>query len=636
MQTLSFLRFRVLEVSMQVSDLVTHLTQQGVQLWADQDKLKMNAPKGVLTSQLRADIVARKMELLSFLRLYRDSGTSTGLSLETLGRLLGNGSRRGNASVFKRPVIDVELMAKQLKVTLRPLPKGFADESIIQFRAALEQQLINHGVQILPWAAATRDFQTKGPFGKNTRRVVKPEIAAVIDVERPVNHFKRCVAEYFYRLYCRFWSKKQRPSVAQISQLTGWAEDHAMHRLEDPTATQVILITPLDEAFANAEVPYTKKIAMGVKALVSGFSEIVIGVSKQRLSILNMNLSDSLFDCSQLSRFVSKSLIPKIYVPISPLPLGQFEVGKYIPAQSDYAHQLLKLSQALAKTELFPSGFKLGEVLRRQSHRDIVDAIVNGRTGVSYGFVAYAEPPRYIGAREILADEWEQLLPVDGFSTDDLRQTSLGRRYVKTLVKNQAVYRQIPDIWLVCSRSGANKTNLDLKQDILRLGLTGHLQLQLPVDNKVGSDIKPSYDTYVMVAIALSAALYTPELIQNGAPIIHFHGYPEHEWFCNNEAYTGVDNPSVPCGTYESGIFNFLSIHKLAEHCESPLRLAGLVEPDHGINLIAQDLDYLLTRVALGLRQGQVELGGKHYATLKGQPSTPPRGCSQTPRGITS
>ncbi len=91
---------------MQVSDLVTNLTQQGVQIWADQDKLRMSAPKGVLTSQLRANIAARKLEVLSFLRQPKPCQTPTGLGLETLGRLIGCGGRPSNPSAFRSPVIE--------------------------------------------------------------------------------------------------------------------------------------------------------------------------------------------------------------------------------------------------------------------------------------------------------------------------------------------------------------------------------------------------------------------------------------------------------------------------------------------------------------------------------------------------
>nr|MCU0534549.1 non-ribosomal peptide synthase [Hydrococcus sp. Prado102] len=294
-----------------------------------------------------------------------------------------------------------------------------------------------------------------------------------------------------------------------------------------------------------------------------------------------------------------------------------FDVGKYDPTQSIYAKKLVQLSQRLSTTGLFPSGFKIGEIIKRKSHRDIVDSIVNGRTGVSYGFVAYIEPPQYIGSPEISECEWENLLPTEGFDRNEVRQNDIGRRYLKTKIKERYAYKQIPDICLVCSRSGANKTDLNLEQDIIRLGLKDRLCLQISRDiDSQRIDIKPSYDTYVMVAIALGAALYAPALIENGAPMVHFHGYPSKDWFEMNEYYAGVNNPSVPCGTYESGVFNFLSIHEIANQNDSNIVLASLLEPDHGTNIIGRDLDYLLARLETGIARGQIELGGKHFASL--------------------
>ncbi|MEO1672024.1 MAG: hypothetical protein AAFR77_14780, partial [Cyanobacteria bacterium J06631_2] len=449
-------------------------------------------------------------------------------------------------------------------------------------------------------------------------RVVKPDIHAVIDVNRPIDRLKSFIAEKIYQVYSRFFLGEGKKTIATITKLIAWAEDHAIQRLEDPTATQVIMLTELDRDFVDAQIPYQTKIALGVNTLVKTFSEIAIGVSDSHISILNMNLTDSLFPRDKFDRFVFKSLIPKIYVPIAPLPLSRFAIGKYSPQKSPYATKLQQLSRELATTGLFPSGFKLSEVIKRQSHRDIVDSIVNGRTGVSYGFVAYAEAPQYIGDREIDSSQWSALSPVAGFSSQEVRQNHAGRRYLKTKIQSQYVHKQIPDIWLVCSRSGANKTDLSLDRDILRLGLKSNLQLQLPsgIDPKQ-VDIKPSYDTYVMLAIALSTALYTPELIEDGAPMIHFHGYPSQEWFEQHEYFAGVEHPSVPCGTYESGVFNFLSIYNLATQNSNPIALASLIESDHGTNIIARDEEYLLARLQAGIEQGQIELGGKHFASLK-------------------
>jgi hypothetical protein len=333
-----------------------------------------------------------------------------------------------------------------------------------------------------------------------------------------------------------------------------------------------------------------------------------------------MNLSDSIFPTEEMDNFVYRSLIPKMYVPIVPLPMSRFTIGEYDPVQSGYAVKLVRLAKELAATDLFPSGFKLKKMIKRKSHRDIVDVIVNGRTGVSYGFVAYAEAPQYVGKPEILKNEWERLVSVEGFRSEEVRQNKIGRWYLKIRIgpEHACKFKQIPDIWLVSSRSGAHKTDLHLEKDILRIGLKNKLFLQLPQGiDPAQEDVKPSYDLYVMVAIALSAALYIPDLIKSGAPIIHFHGYPSIEWFTSNEYCTGVHNPSVPCGTYEAGIFNYLGIHSLADKYGRNLSLACLIEPDHGTNIIASDLEYLIERLNTGSKQGQIELGGKHFASLK-------------------
>ncbi len=619
---------------MKLSELLENLTQQGVQLWVDNEKLRINAPKGILTPALQAELAERKTEILKLLREPKGI-TSENLtngqspSTQTIGRLIG-GFFNQSAVEFKPPVIDPKVMAKTLKVTFRPLPNKYNEETIRKFREQLELKLREHGVQIEPWEQATKEFryEINIPFTKwkksiNTR-VVKASISAVVDVERHpkfINKLKIGIIERLYQFYSRFVWKNQKLSVAKIAQFISWAEEN-IQPLEDPTNTQVIVMTEINEEFINPELPYQQKIPIGVNTLVRTFSEIVIGVSSTRISILNMNLSDSVFPAEAMDDFVFKSLIPKIYVPILPLPLSRFGISQYDPSKSIYAANLVRLGKELASTGLLPSGFKIDDVIKRKSHRDIVDWMANGRTGVSYGFVAYAEPPEYVGSPEISENEWEILSSVEGFSNDELRQNEIGRKYVKTNIREKYVFKQLPDIWLVSSRSGSNKTDLNLETDILRIGLKDKLLLQLPqAINPAVGDIKPSYDLYVMIAIALAAALYAPELIKNGAPIVHFHGYPSIKWFeASNEYYTGFHNPSVPCGTHESGVFNFNSIHNLVNQYGSDIALATLLEPDHGTNIIAKDLDYLITRLRAGLDQGHIELGGKHFPSLKESP----------------
>ncbi|RCJ29616.1 non-ribosomal peptide synthase [Nostoc minutum NIES-26] len=616
---------------MNVSEIVENLTQQGVQLWADDGKLKINSPKGLLTPELRTELAERKTEILSFLQTSnettsnRSASNTQDLSLQTIGRLIGGYCRK--VTGFIPPVIEPKVMAQKLKVTFKPLPNGYKEDTILQFREQLEAKLRDNEVQILPWEEATKEFnyEIKIPFinwKKNiTTRVVKASVNALFYVEKSpslLDRVKIFVVEIFYRIYSVMILKNRQISASKIMQLISWSEEN-IQPLEDPTNTQAIALTQLNQKFIDPKIPYQQKIPIGINTLIKTFSEIVIGISSTKISILNMNLSDSVFPVESIDEFVRKSLIPKIYVPIQPLPLSRFEVGEYEPQMSIYAKQLVRLGQELTSTNLLPSGFKFNDAIKRKSHRDIVDWMANGRTGVSYGFVAYAEPPQYIGAVEISESEWESLFSIEGFSPDELRQNEISRRYIKTKIGEKHVFKQLPDIWLISSRSGSNKTNLNIETDVLRIGLQDRLLLELPkgIDPVVG-DIKPSYDIYVMVAIALGAALYAPELIKNGMPMVHFHGYPSIQWFeANNEYCTGVHNPSVPCGTYESGVFNFLGIHKLVNKYGSNIALASLIEPDHGTNIIASDLEYLLARIKTGVEQGQIELGGKHFPSLK-------------------
>jgi hypothetical protein len=617
---------------MNASELVANLNKQGVHLWVDNDKLNIRSPKGVITPDIQEKLVVHKAEILAFVR-EMDVATNSvfipfnqGLSLQTIGRLIG-GFIDNSIEDFQPPIIDAKLMAQKLIMTFKPLPSNYRNQEVLKFRQELEEILRNYGVKLLPWTEATREFiyDISIPVINQKRslklRGVKAEVNAVIDVENPPSCLRKMgilVAENFYKFYSQVVLKNRNLPVMKIAKLSSWAEEHAAKYVEDPTNTQVIILTDIDHDFINPKISYKEKINIGLKTLVRTFSEIVIGVSTDQISILNMNLSDSIFSKKDIESFVLKSLIPKVFVPITPLLLSRFQLGQYNPQESSYAANLVKLGQELASTGLFPSGFKLDDVIKRKSHRDIVNVIVNGRTGVSYGFVAYAEPPQYIGAVEITANEWENLSPIEGFSSNEIRKNGQNRRYLKIKVGDEYLFKQIPDIWLVSSRSGANKTDLNLTSDIIRIGLQERLLLELPEGIEAEMvDIKPSYDIYVMLAISLAAALYTPELIKNGAPMVHFHGYPAFDWFEKNEYCVGVNNPSVPCGTYESGVFNFLGISSLAKNSKETIDLVGLVEPDHGTNFIASDMEYLVARLKAGCAEGQIELGGKHFASLK-------------------
>ncbi|MGH7998609.1 MAG: hypothetical protein ACREPR_04045, partial [Brasilonema sp.] len=362
---------------MNTHEFLASLTQQGVQLSANNDKLNIRSPKGVLTPELCAELTARKEELLTFLHNMKMPTNPTAvpvedtLSLQTIGRLIG-GFVEQSALECKQPLIEPRVMAQQLTVTFRPLPDGYKNEEVLKFREDLEVKLHDYGVTVKPWERATTDFrfELKIPIIKWKKtiktRIVSAGINAVIDVERP-SSLKRNIgiflAERIYQIYSQLIARGRKISISRIAILTSWAEDHAAQRIEDPNNTQVIILKEIDNQLADSQLPYQKKIQIGLNTLVRTYSEIVIGVSREKISVLNMNLCDSLFSRKELDSFVLNSIIPKIFVPIAPLLLNRFELGQYDPLQSDYAKKLVNLGKELAVTGLFPQGSKLSEVI---------------------------------------------------------------------------------------------------------------------------------------------------------------------------------------------------------------------------------------------------------------------------------
>jgi hypothetical protein len=353
--------------------------------------------------------------------------------------------------------------------------------------------------------------------------------------------------------------------------------------------------------------------------LIATMSEIIMGIAPDKFSLVNMNLSDSIYLNEGMDDFILNSLIPKIYAPIKPPVLNRFKKGEYDPEKSVFPKQLAELGRLIKSTNLYPRGSKFSEKVKRQSHKDVVEKIMEGRTGVSYGFIALAEAPVYEGPVTISKAKWTKLKKVESVNDDMVREDKEGRWYVRTVIRDKEIYQQVPDIWITTSRSGSDKTNLDPNSDVVRIGVVkGKLHLETPKGVDLNrKDIRPSFDTYVILAQALAAALYTPDLIKGGLPILHFHGYPDPNWFGKNEYHSGARNPSLPCGTVEAALLNYSAIYELANKYENGMKMLCLVESDHGVNIMGIGRDYIIDRLIDGVDKGHVKLGGTYLPDLK-------------------
>ena len=511
-------------------------------------------------------------------------------------------------------------MSERVVVTFKPIPKNYPDAEISAYRERLRNSLLGNGVNVISWEDATTEDGSYGIFSRLMGlRSVRRKVNAVIDVKKRLSPFRWLlsrVAENIYRIV-----RKDSLSVSSILKISGWADDFTVGYLQDPYNTQVITIMSLDPEFENEDTTYERKISLGLKNLINNMSEIVIGVSDRKFAIINMNLSDSIYTHDQLDDFVLRSLIPKIYAPIKPPVLTRFSVSEYDPREFEYARKLSALGADLKSTDLFPAGSKFIDAIKRLSHRDVANKILDGRTGVSYGFIALAEPPGYDGDKYIDESAWNSLQEIPGYNPDEVRAASNDRWYVRTLPGDETVYQQVPDIWIVTSRSGCDKTNLNPDSDIVRIGLVkGKLHLEIPRGVDLGrKDIRPSFDTYVILTQALSSALYAPSLIENEMSILHFHGYPDPSWFGVSEHHAGARNPSLPCGTVEAALLNYSAVYETAARNGSDIKLLCLVESDHGVNVLGPDREYLVRRLLAGSSEGHILLGGKYLPMLKRQ-----------------
>ncbi len=510
-----------------------------------------------------------------------------------------------------------EGVADGLTVTFRPVPNGYSHEEVRTFRRELRDLMMELGVEVLDWDDARRPsghLFSRWLGGKK----IRGEIDAVFHLWEEHSAFRSMLlslSDTFYKYVLRSPDR----DVREILSFTSWAEYLPKHYVQNPFNTQVITLKPLDPEFTADDVSYERRISVGLSHLINTMSEFVIGVSPDQFALMNMNMSDTLYQREDLRSFLIRSLLPKTAASIRPPLLSQFRRTSFDPGDSDGARSLVELGNRLEDTGLFPRGTRFNDLIDRVSRRDVLDRYLEGRTGVSYGFLAYIEPPEFEGARELTRSKWLDLDEIDGKDPDLFRRNRDGRWFVCTESGGRRQYRQIPDLRVVTSRSGCEKTDLDPARDIVRVGLeAGSLLFQSPEGVGVNrKDIRPSFDTYVIVANALAMSLYAPDLLAGGAPLVHFHGYPHPDWFRPGEVYTGSDHLSVSCGTVEAAILNYSGIANVTGSDRDDLRLICVVEPDHGVNILSRSIDYVVSRIREGCAEDQIRLGGqflKEYA----------------------
>jgi hypothetical protein len=352
-------------------------------------------------------------------------------------------------------------------------------------------------------------------------------------------------------------------------------------------------------------------------------AHVVIYVDDSTWTICNMNGGIETFALESLDDRVRHSLIPKLAAPVIPPQRGDFDVHEnaFDPSARQYREHVADLltgAEAWGNTGLMASQTRINELaFRNNKYRRIAAAFLSWRTGMSYGFLARQLPTSVEPAIEF--DEAPQILrrldwqekdyyELDGYVCVVLRIG--GKRYVV----------RIPEVSVLCTRSGCDKIRLDPASDLLKMVLSkGRVIVETPSGIGGESDCQPSFDTITILAHAVGNAIvasilerlnpfsrFCLALKRDGLALAHWHGFVHSNelpagWYLHGEA-----NPPVSCSTAQAAIFALSGkLAVLERSLEDNVEFISdaHVEPSHGTNITGTSLAGLAQMVAQSAMQ---------------------------------
>lgn len=328
--------------------------------------------------------------------------------------------------------------------------------------------------------------------------------------------------------------------------------------------------------------------------------QTVIYVEERLWTICTMN--GAIIPCpagGSIAGDVLSILVPKLAAPVVPPHAADFDVRAGAldlgdPRYAPYIEDFVRSGPLWDRTNLFLFHTSLEALeFRSPFYKRIVAAYLDHRSGMSYGFLA----------RQIAVDV-SPALPLS--REEGVRPASLPTRCSLALAgKNYAV--DLPDVWVLTTRSGCDKTHLDPRRDILLIGLSGgRIIFETPKDLDPDVDCRPSYDTLTILAhaagnaIVASAlaglrpdALFPRQLASQGCALAHWHGSVDPHLLPPAYALYGESNPPVSCSTHQAALFALMGkITALNDAVERGGDFLGdlHVEPHHGVNMTGPSL----------------------------------------------
>jgi len=484
---------------------------------------------------------------------------------------------------IREPVpISPRALARGLRVTFFPV--AFASDRVLGFGRMLRQALIECGVTVVEYEAALH---------RDSRKLMEGIVV-----------------------------------IASGQLETGNLPVDHVSNLRTTTAVS-ILDGPAPVSDENGS---QKQLNSIVGTLAWNITQMVIFVEDAAWTVCTMN--GAIIRCRNNSSFahdVFSTLIPKLAAPVVPPHASDFEFreGALNLAADEYApyvQDFVESGDLWARTGLMLFHTTLDSLnFRSKYYKRIAAAYLDHRSGMSYGFLA-RQLPAPITPGLTLSEAHRRFGGNNGIPS--CLQAADGRIYVALNTNGEAIVTEVPDVKVLTTRSGCDKSHVDAGRDIILMGLSsGRIFFETPEGISARVDCKPSYDTLTILSHAVGNALiasvlaranprapFTSIFQKSGMALAHWHGQINRSILPDGYFVHGDTNPPVSCSTHQAAIYALTGkVAAMKQSLERGVEFIGdvHVEPHHGTNITGTSLltlaEWVLENID-SIRRGQSDV----------------------------
>jgi hypothetical protein len=422
----------------------------------------------------------------------------------------------------------------------------------------------------------------------------------------------QCYPDYlkFPVLYPLSSKKYLVPSHTPILYIGKLPHDHCTRLFK---IRQVVMLQEIpDEDLTNTDSAFQHNYSMD-NGLTRGCTNW-FGISKQRnFRIYSINGCSRVYRWDEMDNVFTDILCKFFLRPTVPRP-GDFiteyqSFGNILPPYiTDY---FATVSDILTQKGLLPIKRKIG-YMGCNIKSLMAKKFLEDRSGMSYGFLAYQLPIRPGHVEEIKA-----VNGITALSHCDARSNGMcvpnnnygfhGSKFYIRVPKDpqtggesqdRVLLVTLPELYVVTTRSGCDKSNIDPDKDLLLYRVREGAVTQIIPYN--GMNFHPSFDIWIILVQTLCNGLitsvlnylnpknsYCNDVMQNGMMMVHVHAFPDRKRLENGMMWFGENNPAVCCGCQAGCAFCFRDqMAKFSANLTQHIKTytgSLFLEKDHGI-----------------------------------------------------